>query len=42
LNDELRGSQLQKRPMVIAARQRLALAAHIVIRTGAAADRDAP
>jgi hypothetical protein len=36
LNDELRGSPLQKRPMVIAARQRLALAAPIVIRPGVA------
>jgi hypothetical protein len=36
LNDELRGSQLHKRRVVIAARKRLALAAPIVIRTGVA------
>jgi hypothetical protein len=36
LIDELRGSQLQKRTVVIAARQRLALAALIVVRTGVA------
>jgi hypothetical protein len=36
LNDELRRSQLQRRPLVIGARQRLALAAPIVIRPGVA------